>query len=111
MTADLIALEALLDRMQEALQGGDLAALETLAGPLAEAGATLPQPQDRAVLERLRRKAARNDTLLTASLRGLRAAQRRLAELRSLEQGFSTYDGAGLKHRHLQDRGALSKRF
>ena len=41
MTADLIALEALLDRMQEALQGGDLAALETLAGPLAEAGATL----------------------------------------------------------------------
>ena len=50
-------------------------------------------------------------SLLTASLRGLRAAQRRLAELRSLEQGFSTYDGAGLKHRHLQDRGALSKRF
>ncbi|SEM46183.1 hypothetical protein SAMN04488103_101218 [Gemmobacter aquatilis] len=111
MTADPLALEALLDRMHEALQGGDLAALESLAGPLADAGATLAPPQSRATLERLRRKAARNDTLLAASLCGLRAAQRRIAELRSLEQGFSTYDGAGLKHRHPQDRGALSKRF
>jgi hypothetical protein len=103
------AIEAELDAIHAALRDGrlgDLApqtqALEVL---LAEVG-----PLDAADLHRLRAKAARNQTTLVAAARGIRAAGRRLAEIRAVRDGFLAYGPAGGRD-GTAGPGSLTRRF
>jgi len=94
--APALALERLLAREHEALLTGQLAALDRfaqdkdrLAGQLASAGA--PRHQ----LDRLRRMADRNQTLLAAAARGLEAARARIDAIRSGPGPIRTYECNG----------------
>jgi hypothetical protein len=99
-------MDRLLDQTHAALIAGDLAAL----GPLAETMAQGLARLDRASAERLRRKADRNAQMLQAAARGVRAAQRRLAEI-SAEPGLTTYDARGRRAEVGQVSGAAPRRI
>lgn len=96
---DLAAIAAWSDRLGTALRAGDLRALEPLLrdgiegrlAALAAARRTLP-PE---TLAALRRGAEENAALLNASQRGIRAALRRIDEVRGVAAGLSTYDARG----------------
>ncbi|WP_395540521.1 hypothetical protein [Neotabrizicola sp. sgz301269] len=83
-------LESLLDSARDALLAGDILKLAALADAL-EAAAS---PREPAALRRSRDKAARNAALLSAAMKGLRAALRRAEELTQPDR-FSTYDSSG----------------
>lgn len=52
---------------------------------------------DSAALALIQTRAARNAATLTAVQRGIRAALRRVAEIRSVSTGLTTYDKSGLR--------------
>lgn len=56
-----------------------------------------PQKLDAAALTLLHAKAQRNAATLTAVQRGIRAAVRRVAEIRSVSTALVTYDKSGLR--------------
>lgn len=72
-------IDLLLDAVHGALREGRLSGLATLSDALETALAAAAAP-DRAALEQLAIKARRNARALEAAARGVRAAQRRLAE-------------------------------
>ncbi len=95
--ADLIMQD--LDRMQAALRSGRIAelpecaaALDASLGAVRQAGGGAIHPDD---LERLRARALRTAATLGAAALGIRAARRRLAEIRAIADGFSSYDPTG----------------
>lgn len=94
------ALRQLLSSEAAALQAGDLAALQALAGQKADLLASLAAspPPPAASLERLRAEAGRNAGLLAAAQRGLAAARQRLAELQRAAAP-QTYDALGRRRR------------
>lgn len=98
-------LEALLDETRAALLAGDILRLAALADRVAAA----PPPADLAQLDRTRRKAARNATLLSAAMKGLRAARRR-AEEAGRQGRFSTYDAQGRRD-EIGSPAAPARRF
>lgn len=84
-----------LDAITQAILTGDLARLSELTRALEQ---TLTRPGALAgsnALTALQAKVDRNATLLRAAQRGLRSAQRRLAEIRGVSRGLSTYDADG----------------
>ena len=87
-------LSAELDRVYHLLRSGKLegfaAATQALEAELARL-----DPVDTAGLEMLRHKARRNAACLDAAARGVRAARRRLTEIRAIESGLGTYDDKG----------------
>ncbi|WP_424943776.1 flagellar biosynthesis protein FlgN [Aliiroseovarius crassostreae] len=90
------ALDALLDKEREILLSGQIEALprlapqkEKLLNQLPSAKATSQQ------VEALRRKADRNQELLVAVSKGIRAVSRRLEALRSQKTQLRTYDAGG----------------
>ncbi len=88
-------LEAALDLTYDALLAGDLPALGALGVTLDRMVDALPR-LGRAAADRLRRKADRNERLLQAAARGVRAARGRLVEIAALPT-LSTYDAHGRK--------------
>jgi len=104
-------LERLLDRMHAAVLAGDIRDLATTAPELEAVLADFASLDDRALGERLRRKASRNATCLLAAARGLRAARRRVAEIQSARDGLQTYDGHGKRTDMPQGTGQLAQRF
>lgn len=97
MKAEPCDLERLLDDMRAAILAGDLAAL----APLGEAAEQMlrdpPHPTGQEAA-RLRAKAEQNMACLEAAGRGVRAAQRRIAEVRAAASGrLATYDAQGHK--------------
>ena len=88
-------LEGLLDHMRSALLAGDTAALDPL-GQETERILAEPLKLSECDAQRLRDKAERNLACLLAAARGLRAARRRLAEVRAATSGgLATYDEHG----------------
>lgn len=89
----LPGLEVLLDRTRAALLSGDLMEVARLA-PMIEAGLLAPLRDDPVALGRLRASAERNAALLSAAMKGVTSARRRMAEV---AQGprLSTYDASG----------------
>lgn len=81
-----------LDAIRAALRRGDFAALADLSHR-AEAQMLLPRRPDAASLNALRARADATGACLQAAARGIRAAERRMADLR--EGGLSTYDLQG----------------
>lgn len=107
----LAELEALLDREAAAVRCADFTGLEGLATrkqALIDALAGEPAPEEQA-LDRLRQKAARNASALEAARQGLRAARRRILELRQADRP-ETYDSAGRRQGLSPASGAVEKR-
>jgi hypothetical protein len=92
-------LMATLDRVQEATLQGDLTVLQGLSQELGETLQALQRGDARGLrateLATVRDKAARAAALLGAALKGTRAAQRRVRELREAAAGHRTYGPAG----------------
>ncbi|MGP3696759.1 hypothetical protein [Rhodobacter sp. NSM] len=88
------SLEVLLDEMRQSMIAGDLASLGSLEGRIA---AAMEQPLGTAERARqVRAKAARNLACIEAAARGVRAARRRLEEIRTATSGaVVVYDGRG----------------
>lgn len=86
---------ALLDDIHTALLRHDYAALADLGAALEHELDHPRQPLDQTALDQIRRKADRNAASLIAVQRGIRAAVRRLAEIRSVSNGMVTYDRSG----------------
>lgn len=88
-------MDSILDRMHRAVREADFAALAPLTVEaehlLNDLGGGISQDG----LDRIRKKAHRNASCLAASARGLRAAQRRLAEVHGATGQLVTYDGQG----------------
>ena len=100
----------LLDEVQAAVLRRDYNALAGLSAALATELDRPSQPLDAAALGVIKRKADRNAATLLAVQRGIKAALRRLAEIRSVSKGLVTYDRAGRKA-ELATGQALAARF
>ncbi len=87
----------ILDEIHAALLLRDYAVLADLTKSLEEALAQPAQKLDAAALAVIRGKADRNAATLIAVQRGIRAAVRRIAEIRSVSNGLVTYDRSGLR--------------
>ncbi len=90
----------LLDQIHGAILTADFARLTELTPALETSLTEVSLVSNTQVLARIKAKADRNAACLLASGRGVRAAQRRLAEMRSASTGFSTYDGRGRRALH-----------
>ena len=85
----------LLDQVYDALIEGAYAALPGMAEQLEHELQTASLTLTEAQLQVIRRKAERNGACLLSAQRGVRAARRRLAEIKSTATGLVTYDRAG----------------
>lgn len=95
--ATLDALEDLLERERALILAGDFDGLARLSGEKTASLAGLAtQAANTATFERLRRAATRNQSLIGAAARGLRAAQTRLAALRDPQAALRTYGRDGV---------------
>ena len=108
MQAD--ALCTALDAVHAAILAGNISDLAQLTQTITDgvdhiAGA---RPQD---MHRIRQKAARNTQCLQAAMKGIRAAQRRLAELRQASAGHVTYDQNGQRASLGAANGTLRQRI
>lgn len=91
------ALEDLLERERTLILSGDFDGLARLSHEKEASFAGLaPEPRDAATLERIRRMADRNQHLLAAAARGLRAAQARIAALGRPDTSLRTYGRDGV---------------
>ncbi len=94
MTARLLQL---LDESRAAIRRADFAALENLTKAIL-AAADAPGAST-AELAAVKAGAARNTVLLEAAAEGLRAARRRVTDIRAARAGLATYDGRGARQR------------
>ena len=105
-------LEDLLDAQRAAVLAGRFDGLTDAA---LQIDAILPRIRgltDAALARRLQQKSARNAACLEASARGVRAAQRRFAEILAARTGFSTYGGDGRRSSVSSSApGQLAQRF
>ena len=85
----------LLDQVYQALLRSDYAALPAMTGLLEQELRTPTVPLTESHLATIHRKAERNGACLLAAQRGVKAARRRLAEIRSTASGLVTYDRKG----------------
>jgi hypothetical protein len=86
---------ALLDEIHAALLRHDYGALAPLGSALEHELDHPAQKLEPASLDLIRRKADRNAATLVAVQRGIRAAVRRITEIRSVSTGMVTYDRSG----------------
>lgn len=102
--------EAILDQMYGAILRADFARLGALAPLLETALVDVASLRDAPRLKRLRGKAERNEACLLAAGRGVRAAGRRVKELRDAASGLITYDGKG-NRADLGHHSSLTRRY
>lgn len=103
-------LEELLDRARAAIMTADFAGAAAITPEIEAALTDLGSLADPAQLERLKNKALRNAALMDAARKGMRAAHRRMEEIRAVAKGGQTYDGHG-KRADFQLGGRLAGRF
>lgn len=103
-------LEAVLQDVYLALRAGDLSRLEELCNRTEVALDRFAAPPDARIAERLRQLARRNAACLEATARGIRAARRRVVEIREAQTGTRTYDGHGQRHLIAPSQDRLSHR-
>jgi len=104
-------MEQLLDQVHAAIVAGDLLLVRAMAGEIDSLLADLPRLADQGLADRLRAKAERNAACLQAAARGVRAARRRIAEIRAAQDGLATYDGKGKRQELPQGNGTLAQRL
>lgn len=103
-------LESLLDDIRGRLAVADFAGLAGLAPALEATLANNALVKDPATLARVKAKAVENMTFLDAARRGVRAARRRMEEVRRATQGLQTYDGKG-QRADIAPLGPMAGRF
>lgn len=103
-------LSAELDRVFQQLRSGKLDGLAS-AAQLLETELAQIDTADVQCLDMLRRKALRNAACLEAAARGIRAARRRLAEIRAIDTGIGTYDDKGKRDEPPGRSTRLAQRF
>lgn len=99
MSAAEVALEAALGKLRAALRAADFAALEGITAEIATLADGIGRGADPVVLRRIARLAETNSVCLLAAGRGIRAARRRVAEVRAGGR-LVTYDDAGQRLDH-----------
>lgn len=97
MTNPAKAIHATLDAITQSILNGNLAELSLLTQALEQSLSQNQGRLDHETLVAMQKKIDRSAILLRASQRGLRAAQRRLAEIRGVSNGLATYDAQGLR--------------
>jgi len=100
----------LLDLVYDALLRADFASLPMMAEELERELATPSVKLSESQLAIIRRRAERNGACLIAAQRGVKAARRRLAEIRSTATGLVTYDRSGRRAEVSETRN-LAQRF
>lgn len=90
-------LESLFDDVSAAVRAGDYPRLAELSAVLE----TVSTPTEPAILHRVAKRARENAALLDATIKGLRAARRRIDALRN-GWTLTTYDSAGQKRDHTE---------
>ncbi len=108
---DPFALEAALDDLYQRVLAADFPALPEIAIKTEQLLQHLGQVRDKNLVERLRVKARRNGLCLQAAARGLRAAQRRLAEMSSTDASLATYTSKGARSQVGLGAGILAQRL
>lgn len=108
---DSIELEAALDAMYHSVLAADFEFLSKIAEETERLLGRLDVLRDKAIAGRLREKANRNGHCLQAAARGLRAAQRRLAEMANAEAGLATYTRQGARAQVGTGPGTLAQRL
>jgi len=108
--AALERLLAELDRVHDAVLSGRLDGLAAATTAM-EAGLARIESVGLADLELLGRKAQRNADCLDAAARGVRAARRRLAEIRAIDGGLAIYDDKGRRDELPAPSVHLTQRF
>lgn len=105
---------AALDCLQaeaEAIKSGNYPALDALQAQSAAALAALERTRPAASdLKRIKAALQSNQTLLQAAIRGIGAAQARLAALSEVQSGLSTYDPKGHRATVRQPQGNIEKK-
>ncbi len=104
------AICAELDGVYAALRAGRIEGLSAMAVRLEAGLASLADPGAEA-LATIRHRAARNAACLAAAGRGVRAARRRIAEIRAIEAGCVTYDMHGRRDEAGASEGLLVRRL
>jgi hypothetical protein len=98
----------LLDEIHGALLRHDYPALAPLGQALAAELDHPSQPMDARAVRVIRAKASRNAATLKATSRGIKAALRRLTEVRQVARGMVTYDRSG-RHETPDPAGPAAK--
>ena len=107
--SDPVAVQ-LLDRVHTALVNSDYSALTDLTELLERELQAPSGPVTEMGLQSIQRKAERNAACLLAAQRGIKAARRRLADIRETAAGLVTYDSNGRRAEVSESRN-LAKRF
>jgi hypothetical protein len=97
----------LLDQVYEAMLRSDYAALPALGARLE--GVLHGPPLTEAEVQMIRRKADRNGAVLLAAQRGIKAARRRLADVRAASGSLVTYDRSGRRAEHSDSRNLAQR--
>lgn len=92
----------LLDQIHSAILVANFDEMERLTPALESSMMAALSMQEVGLLAAIQAKAERNAACLMAAGRGIRAAQRRVAEIRNAAEGFSTYDPRGQRAQHGQ---------
>lgn len=104
----LPAAALLLDQVYDAMLRSDYAALPALGQRLEavlQGNATLTATD----LDQIRRRADRNAAVLLAAQRGIKAARRRLADVRAATNSLVTYDRSGRRAEHSDSRNLAQR--
>lgn len=113
--ATVAELSRSLDWMHDLLRRGDLAALPdaaaTMESDLAALAVPGKAPPPETELAELRRKLERNAACLLGAARGIRAARRRIAEVRAAATGLGAYDASGQRVSGAVEAPRLARRF
>lgn len=104
-------LEAALDRLHRCILIADFTELPKIVMETERLTAQLGVAVDKRMADRLRYKANRNALCLQAAARGLRAAQRRLAEVICANSQLSTYTNQGQRSEVGTGPGVMAKRL
>ncbi len=99
-----------LDQVYAAMLRSDYGALAALTDELERALQRQANPPSEAEAQTIRRKAERNAAVLLAAQRGIKAARRRLADVRASSASLVTYDRSGRRAEVIETRN-LTQRF
>ena len=105
---DFTMLETILDDSFIALKSGNLPQLLDLS-ERTEAALDFDHGSDSGLAERVREKARRNEVLIAAAIKGVKAARQRARDLSAAGQ-FSTYDAAGQRNQVGHSSGPAARR-
>ena len=104
-------IEILMDDIHAAIVSGKTKEIPEIGARLENALAHLQKQPTADNLTRLRNKAARNQVLLAAAGQGIRAAMRRIEEVRQAQLGSEFYDVTGQRHIIAPNKDQLSRRL